>query len=129
MRRALAVWVLCAGLASGLGSGPALAQGVETAQSGGAVLRALDKMSGAVLDVEMAVGQTMAYGTLEVSLRECRYPVDNPAGDAFAKLDVVETRGPNVIFDGWMMASSPALMALDHPRYDVWVLRCLTSSE
>jgi hypothetical protein len=23
-----------------------------------------------------------------------------------------------------MVASSPALSALDHPRYDVWVLRC-----
>lgn len=23
-----------------------------------------------------------------------------------------------------MTASSPALSALDHPRYDVWVLRC-----
>ena len=28
------------------------------------------------------------------------------------------------LFEGWMIASSPALMALDHPRYDVWALRC-----
>jgi len=25
-----------------------------------------------------------------------------------------------------MIASSPALNALDHPRYDVWVMRCTT---
>jgi len=30
------------------------------------------------------------------------------------------------VFKGWMIASSPALNALDHPRYDVWVLRCIT---
>jgi hypothetical protein len=26
-----------------------------------------------------------------------------------------------------MVASSPALSALDHPRYDVWVMRCSSS--
>ena len=31
------------------------------------------------------------------------------------------------IFKGWMFASSPALSALDHPRYDVWVLSCSSS--
>ncbi|MEZ5716636.1 MAG: DUF2155 domain-containing protein [Paracoccaceae bacterium] len=30
------------------------------------------------------------------------------------------------IFTGWMVASSPALNAMDHRRYDVWVLRCIT---
>ena len=30
------------------------------------------------------------------------------------------------LFDGWMIASSPALNALDHPRYDVWVIGCDT---
>jgi len=29
-------------------------------------------------------------------------------------------------FDGWMIASAPALNALDHARYDVWVMRCKT---
>ena len=28
------------------------------------------------------------------------------------------------IFSGWMFASSPALSALDHPVYDIWVLEC-----
>jgi hypothetical protein len=27
-----------------------------------------------------------------------------------------------------MVASSPALSALEHPRYDVWVLRCSSTS-
>ena len=27
-------------------------------------------------------------------------------------------------FRGWMIASSPALMALDHARYDIWLIRC-----
>ncbi len=32
----------------------------------------------------------------------------------------------NMIFSGWMFASSPALSALQHPVYDVWVIDCNT---
>jgi hypothetical protein len=31
------------------------------------------------------------------------------------------------IFTGWMFASSPALNALEHPVYDVWVIDCKTA--
>ncbi|MEO0381372.1 MAG: DUF2155 domain-containing protein, partial [Pseudomonadota bacterium] len=27
----------------------------------------------------------------------------------------------------WMIASAPALSAMEHARYDVWVMRCTTS--
>lgn len=32
----------------------------------------------------------------------------------------------NMIFSGWMFASSPALSALQHPIYDIWVIDCET---
>ena len=31
---------------------------------------------------------------------------------------------PELLFSGWMFASSPGLNALEHPVYDVWVIRC-----
>lgn len=55
-----------------------------------------------------------------------------PAGDAIAAaeappevLDGPKAEGVN-IFRGWMFASSPALNALEHPVYDVWVIDCQT---
>jgi hypothetical protein len=33
-----------------------------------------------------------------------------------------------LLFKGWMFASSPALSALEHPVYDIWVKDCLNSS-
>lgn len=93
----------------------------------GAVLRGLDKVTGALTDMEMATGQTQRFGRLDVTLGECRYPAGNPAGDAFAYLVIRPVGGTTPAFEGWMFASSPALNALDHPRYDVWVLRCITS--
>lgn len=32
--------------------------------------------------------------------------------------------GDKTLFSGWMFASSPALNALEHPVYDVWVVDC-----
>jgi hypothetical protein len=118
IRLALA-FVLAAGVAEAQGS-------VRTGTGPGAVLRTLDKASGEVVDVEMAVGQTMAYGPLQVTLHECRYPEANPAGDAFGLIHVIDSRALEELFAGWMVASSPALNALEHRRYDVWLLRCLT---
>jgi len=28
------------------------------------------------------------------------------------------------VFSGWMLSSRPAISALDHPVYDIWVLGC-----
>lgn len=100
----------------------------RTGTGTGAVLRTLDKTTGEVIDVEMASGQTMAYGPLQVTLQECRYPAANPSGDAFGLLRIVDVREVREVFAGWMIASSPALSALEERRYDVWLLRCITSA-
>lgn len=138
--------VAAALLVLALAAGPALAQrpvpraqpapsstaegvAVQTGTGTGAVLRTLDKTSGQVVDVEMSSGQTMAYGPLQVTLHECRYPANNPSGDAFALLQIVDARAVEELFAGWMVATSPALNALEHPRFDVWVLRCRGTGE
>ena len=99
---------------------------VRTAEAPGAVLRGLDKVTGAVTDVDLDVGGSARVGRLDVRLGACRYPVDNPSGDAFARLEI-DAGGEAPAFAGWMVASAPALSALDHPSYDVWVIRCRMS--
>ncbi len=114
--RALAT-VLC------LAALPAGAQ--EFAEAPGGVLRWLDKLTGQTGDMELARGQSASNGRLTIQMDACLYPADNPAADAQAHLTVVDTSREGAVFSGWMLASSPALSALDHPRYDVWVLRCV----
>lgn len=98
----------------------------KTESGPGAMLRGLDKVSGQTLDVQIANGQTETVFGLDVALGDCRYPADNPTGDAFAYLTIWEQGKSEQLFDGWMIATSPALNALDHARYDVWVIRCIT---
>jgi hypothetical protein len=102
---------------------PAAAQTMREAP--GAELRWLDKVSGETSDVELSRGQSAVWGRLTIQLNACRYPEDNPTGEAFAHLIIRDSLSPDTVFSGWMVASSPALSALDHARYDVWVLRCL----
>ncbi len=105
----------------------AVPEEVKVVRSGGVLLKGLDKVSGDVIDVELRVGETVTVGRVEVDLGECRYFEDNPAGEGFAWLTIRDSVRDTVVFDGWMIASSPALNALDHPRYDVWVIRCTTA--
>jgi hypothetical protein len=95
----------------------------------GAVLRSLDKVGGVSNDVTLRQGETLKLGTLLVIMGECRYPIANPAGDAFTYLTVINAAGSKDFFQGWMIASSPALNALDHVRYDIWPLRCTSSDD
>jgi len=106
---------------------PFAAAAQQEAQSGtGAVLRALEKVSGDLTDITLGPGEQAEFGRLNIEMGECRYPAGDPAGDAFAFLTIREEGQEAPVFSGWMIASSPALNALDHPRYDVWVLRCNT---
>lgn len=104
------------------GAGAATAE--EVASAPGAVLRALDKVSGETTDLELARGGSARFGRLDVTLSDCRYPVADPSANAYAHLTIADAETGAVAFDGWMIASSPALSALDDPRYDVWVIRC-----
>jgi len=99
----------------------------ETESATGAVLRGLDKLSGSVVDIALPAGGTVQFNRLSITLTECRYPAGNPAGNAYAGLQITETGREGVVFSGWMIASSPALSAMEHARYDVWVMRCTTS--
>ena len=96
------------------------------------VLQGLDKVTARVHTFEAPLKSTIRFGTLEIIARQCdkRPPEETPESAAF--LDVLEVRQgepTQSLFRGWMFASSPALSALEHPVYDVWVLDCLGKSD
>ena len=78
----------------------------------------------AAIDFGVKSGNTYILWKLDIKLSECRYPISNPVGDAFAHLTISQDKSESDLFRGWMVASSPALNPLEHARYDVWVLRC-----
>ncbi len=125
INRAGPVTLLWAGLLTAFSTAGAAAQEVSTSRE--AVMRGLDRLSGELTEFELSVGRTVPYHDLRITLAQCRYPTDNPSGDAYGYFIIEDRRVETPVFEGWMIASSPALNALDHMRYDVWLMRCKTS--
>ena len=92
-----------------------------------AVLQGLDKVTARVSTLSAPVGATVRFGTLEVIVRHCNKRPPEEAPESAAFVDIWQARSGELavsLFRGWMFASSPALNALEHPVYDIWVLDC-----
>ncbi len=130
MLQALVLAALLVMAGEGLAARAVAAQSVgitnsqETLQASEVALRGLDTLNGTTQDMVLEVGDTVRYGYLDITADTCRVPADEPQADAYAFLRIRDIREETPRFSGWMFASSPALSALDHPRYDVWVLSC-----
>jgi len=134
--------LVCTGLAAVI----ALTASASTmAQRNQATLRALDKITGRSTDIVVKVGEPVVYGSLRVELKTCYQapPEEVPESAAFLRIastqpvavetmeaaaaakDIPPSAAENpILFSGWMYASSPGLNALEHPVYDIWVIRC-----
>jgi len=101
------------------------------AQQKTAVLQGLDKITAKVTVVEALIDRTVRFGTLDITVRACnkRPPEEPPETTAFLEVNDNRPGGETrKLFSGWMFASSPALSALEHPVYDVWVIDCKTAA-
>ena len=91
-----------------------------------ATLQAMDKVTARISKIEAPVDQAVRYGDLEIQVRACRKrpPEEPPESAAFLEIFEIKKDVRRKVFSGWMFASSPALSAMEHPVYDVWVVDC-----
>ena len=93
----------------------------------GALFSGLDKITGRIINFDVAIGETVQFGALQLTPRACytRPPTETPNTDAFVEVDEVTLQGEiKRIFTGWMFAASPGLHAVEHPIYDIWLTDC-----
>ncbi len=113
-----------------------------------AVFAGLDKTTGRIINFDVAIDETVQFGTLQVTPRVCntRPQTEAPQTTSFvevdeqlAKPDQKRVQGVAVrtdskpeakrIFSGWMFAASPGLHGVEHPVYDVWLVDCKGGKE
>jgi hypothetical protein len=119
--------VVLAFLAAGLA--PAAAQPIANPV---ATFAGLDKITGRITRFDVYIDETVLFGALEVTPRACynRGPNEAQRTSAFLEVDQRSLTGTSTrIFTGWMFADSPALNAVDHAVYDVWLIECKTRSD
>lgn len=93
-----------------------------------AQMQAMDKITGRVKVIEVPVNSNVEFGTFSILVRDCQTRPPEETPENFAFVDIVDnnTDGSKFnIFRGWMMSSTPALNAVEHPIYDVWLLKCI----
>lgn len=90
------------------------------------VLRGLDKITGRLNTMTVKVGEKTEFGALDIYARVCyaRPPEEAPENSTYLQIVEKKPEGQLKLFSGWMFSSSPALSAMEHPVYDVWVVRC-----
>ena len=92
-----------------------------------ALFSGLDKITGRIINFDVAIGETVQFGALQVTPRACytRPPTETANTDAFVEVDEVTLQGEvKRIFTGWMFAASPGLHGVEHAIYDVWLTNC-----
>jgi hypothetical protein len=120
-------WVLAAVLLT-LAS-PAFA---ETIANPVAAFSGLDKITGRITKFDVYIDETVQFGALQITPRVCytRPPTETQRTSVFLEVDQVSLNGQITrIFTGWMFADSPALNAIDHAVYDIWLDDCRQSTD
>ena len=92
----------------------------------------LDKITGRITAFDVYINETVQFGALQITPRACytRPPTETQRTSVFVEVDQVSLRGTvERVFTGWMFADSPALNAIDHAVYDIWLIDCKQSSD
>lgn len=92
----------------------------------------LDKITGRITRFDVYIDETVLFGALEITPRACysRAATESQRTSAFLEVDQRSLTGVSKrIFSGWMFADSPALNAVDHAIYDVWLEDCKVSTD
>lgn len=100
-------------------------------ETAGAVLQGLDKVTARISTFEVPLDRLVAFGSLTIQVRACHKtpPTEAPESTAFLEIQESFENSPDKqLFTGWMFASSPAVSALEHPVYDIWVVDCMKAS-
>jgi hypothetical protein len=104
-----------------------------------AVFAGLDKITGRIIAFEVAIDETVQFGSLQITPRVCytRPPTEAPLTTGFVEVEealaseasatqasATDDKKFKRIFGGWMFAASPGLHGIEHAVYDAWLTDC-----
>lgn len=128
----MSVTIARAALVLGMVAGGVVAAQADRIKNPTAVFSGLDKITGRIVSFEVATGETVQFGSLQMTPRVCytRPPTESPNTTTFVEVDEVGLDNKyRRIFTGWMFASSPGLHGIEHPVYDIWLVECKGGTE
>ena len=95
-------------------------------------IKILDKISAKVSIVNIEVNKSLNFDSLNIRIYACykNPPEEVPEDFVLLKIfDAVNLENQKLIYQGWMISSSPATTPLEHPLYDLWIKSCKTDND
>ena len=95
----------------------------------GAQFSALDKITARIEKLELNLNDEEVLGSLTIILKSCQNRPPDYLPESAAYVEIYDKLNRNyeegtIIFSGWMFSSSPAISALEHPIYDIFLISC-----
>ena len=90
-------------------------------------IKILDKISAKVSIINIDVNSSLMFESLNIKILACykNPPEEIPEDFVLLKIfDEVSIENQKLIYQGWMISSSPATTPLEHPLYDLWIKSC-----
>ena len=90
-------------------------------------IQVLDKITAKVRTFETKIGQTIEFESLKIEIFACfkNPPEEIPEDFVLLRIyDLISMQFKEIIYQGWMISSSPNITPLEHPIYDLWLKDC-----
>ena len=88
----------------------------------------LDKITAKTTKIDLRLGEKKNFGLLEIKAIQCgSFKSNSEKGEAaYLQIkDLSEKKDDKIfVFNGWTFSSSPSLRPVDHPVYDIWIIKC-----
>ena len=98
------------------------------------VIQGLDKITARIKTLKFQIGENKKFGILSVLVKRCVFSKPTEPQESIAYVKIFDNsdkhfklKKTNIVFDGWMFASSPALNSMEHPVYDLVLISCKKS--
>ena len=99
----------------------------EPIEAGLAEIQILDKITAKVKTYEILNNKNLRVGSLNIEVYACftSTPEEIPEDYVLIRIyDEMNIEEDQLIYQGWMISSSPASTPLEHPIYDLWLKDC-----
>ena len=95
-------------------------------------IQVLDKITAKVENVNIKVNSFYQYDTIKIYIYACytNPPEEIPEDFVLLRIyDDISRNENNLLYQGWMISSSPASTPLQHPIYDLWLKDCKVNND
>ena len=95
-------------------------------------IQILDKITTQLTIINIEVNDSIEFESLSIKIYGCYTNPPEKVPEDFVLLkiyDLINSKNKELIYQGWMISSSPSTTPLEHPIYDLWIKDCKIETE